>query len=78
MNEDFLHYLWKHKYLTLNQLQTTEGLEVTILNPGEHNLNSGPDFFNAKLIIGGQTWAGNIEIHLRSSDWYIHHHEEDT
>jgi len=78
INEDFLHYLWKHKYLTLNQLQTTEGSEVTILNPGEHNLNSGPDFFNAKLIIGGQTWAGNIEIHLRSSDWYIHHHEEDT
>ncbi len=78
INEDFLHYLWKHKYLSLNQLQTTEGLEVTILNPGEHNLNSGPDFFNAKLIIGGQTWAGNIEIHLKSSDWYIHHHEEDT
>ena len=78
INEDFLHYLWKHKLLAVNDLKTTDKRNITILNPGDHNQNSGPDFFNARLIIGGQTWAGNIEVHRRSSDWYVHHHETDT
>ena len=42
------------------------------------NVNSGPDFFNAQLSIGTQMWAGNVEIHVKSSDWYVHHHETDA
>jgi hypothetical protein len=38
---------------------------------------AGPDFFNAQLNIGNQKWAGNVEIHLKSSDWYLHNHERD-
>ena len=77
MQEDFLHYLWKlKKFETLN-LQTTKGEQVVIQNVGTHNYHTGPDFFNAQLIIAGQLWAGNVEIHIKSSDWYVHNHEVD-
>ena len=78
MKEDFLHYVWKFQKFTTTQLKTTEGALVKILSVGQHNHDSGPDFFNAKVSIDDQLWAGNVEIHLKSSDWYAHHHEEDT
>ncbi|WP_339698743.1 DUF2851 family protein [uncultured Marixanthomonas sp.] len=78
MKEDFLHYLWKFQKFTTTQLNTTDGQPVKILSVGRHNHDSGPDFFNAKLSIGDQLWAGNVEIHIKSSDWYAHHHEKDT
>ncbi len=78
MNEDFLHYLWKYKKFNSTQLSTTEGEELMIKRSGDHNQQlSGPDFFNAQLIIGEQRWAGTVEIHIKSSDWYVHHHETD-
>ncbi|MGJ8594170.1 MAG: DUF2851 family protein [Aquaticitalea sp.] len=77
MQEDFLHYVWKHKKFATPSLQTTDGELVTLVKVGQHNYNSGPDFFNAQLGIGGQFWAGNVEIHVKSSDWYVHNHERD-
>lgn len=78
MKEDFLHYLWKYKKFNLHHLKTSTGEEVVIKNVGEHNTTrSGPDFFNARLCIDNQQWAGNVELHLKSSDWYAHHHEQD-
>ena len=77
MKESFLHYLWQNKKFTLSELQTTEGLPITILHSGNYLQQAGPDFFNAQLIIGTQKWAGTVEIHLKSSDWYLHHHETD-
>lgn len=78
MQEAFLHSLWKYKKLNVNQLKTTHGEELQILHTGHHNeTESGPDFFKAELLIDGQHWVGNLEIHLRSSDWYAHHHETD-
>ena len=58
-------------------MRTSEGLPVKVISPGTHNLLSGPDFFNSRLLIGNQEWAGNVEIHIRSSDWYMHGHEND-
>ncbi|TYB74536.1 DUF2851 family protein [Bizionia gelidisalsuginis] len=78
MQEDFLHYIWKHKKFQTDALLTSNKQPVLLSAVGEHNLNSGPDFFNAKLQIGGQLWAGNVEIHIKSSDWYVHHHETDS
>jgi hypothetical protein len=78
MKEDFLHYLWKHKKIITKNLKTTTGELVTIKNVGKHNHNTGPDFFNAQLEIGKQLWAGNLEIHIKSSDWYLHNHETDS
>ena len=77
MQEDFLHYIWKHKKIDVNNLKTTQGDQVLVTSVGQHNFNSGPDFFNAKLQIGNQLWAGNVEVHIKSSDWFLHNHEQD-
>jgi hypothetical protein len=77
MQEDFLHYLWKYKRFDVLKIHTTEYETIEIISIGQHNLNSGPDFFNAQLRIADQLWAGNVEIHLKSSDWFLHNHEAD-
>ena len=78
MQEDFLHYVWQHKKLRSTTLKTTHGEVVDLLSVGQPNTNAGPDFFNAQLNIGEQLWAGNVEVHIKSSDWYVHNHETDT
>ncbi len=78
MKEEFLHYLWKFKKFDTLNLKTSNGEEITIVNVGQYLELSGPDFFNAQIVIGDQKWAGNVEIHLKSSDWYVHHHERDA
>jgi len=77
MQEDFLHYIWKHKSFDTSLLKTTKGESIAIANLGQHNHNAGPDFFNAQISIANQLWAGNVEIHIKSSDWYVHNHEVD-
>ncbi|RVT77674.1 DUF2851 family protein [Flavobacterium sufflavum] len=78
MKEDFLHYLWRFKKFDTLHLKTSNGQEITIINVGQYLEQAGPDFFNAQIIIENQKWAGNVEIHLKSSDWYVHHHEKDA
>ena len=75
--EQILHYIWKHKIYPLRELRTDKGETVEVIDPGQHNTNAGPDFVDAKIRIGGTLWAGNVEIHLRSSDWYLHQHCND-
>lgn len=75
--EKLLHYVWKHKILPLKALLTTDGREIEIIDPGRLNTDQGPDFFNAKIKIGGTLWAGNVELHLKSSDWFRHGHDTD-
>jgi len=77
MKEDFLHYIWKHQMFSNNDLSTTTGKKVKIAKPGLHNYNSGPDFLNSEIDIDTLRWVGNVEIHVKSSDWYVHQHEED-
>ncbi len=77
MKEDFLHYLWKFKNFDSTNLKTSNEEPITIIHSGQYLQRAGPDFFNAQIIIGNQKWAGNVEIHLKSSDWYIHQHEND-
>ena len=76
MTEAFLHYIWQHQMLGTG-LTTTDGQPVVVHRPGELNRDAGPDFFNARVSVGGVEWAGNIELHLRSSDWKQHHHSSD-
>ncbi|SDE86646.1 Protein of unknown function [Pricia antarctica] len=78
MKEDLLHFIWKYKKLQLDDLLGTRNEPIGIFDTGTHNHLAGPDFFNARVHIDGQLWAGNVEIHLKSSDWYAHHHEKDT
>lgn len=78
MQEAFLHYIWKYKKFELSNAKTTDNKAISLVSSGQHNeQESGPDFFNAKLKIGDQLWAGNVEIHLKASDWYAHGHETD-
>jgi|AntDeeMinimDraft_5_1070356.scaffolds.fasta_scaffold01094_3 hypothetical protein len=78
MKEDFLHYLWKFKKFNFLSAKTCGGETIELQAVGMHNTSSsGPDFFNARLKIGEQVWAGNVEIHINSSDWYAHKHETD-
>ena len=75
--EQLLHYVWKHKLFPLAPLTTTDGRPVEVIHPGLHNHDAGPDFFNAKVKIGGELWVGNVEIHSKASDWFRHHHDSD-
>lgn len=75
--EQLLHYVWKHKIFPLKELLTTDGQQLEIIDPGLHNRNAGPDFFNAKIKLDGVLWVGNIEIHTASSDWTKHKHHLD-
>ena len=77
MRESILHYVWQHKLFTAQQLVTTEGEPVDVIDVGKHNTDAGPDFFNAKIRIGETLWAGNVEIHARSTDWHRHSHHSD-
>lgn len=77
VKEDFLYYLWKFGKLHVQNLQTSAKETIQIINLGIHNHHAGPDFFNAQLRIGNQLWAGNVEMHVNASDWFVHHHEKD-
>lgn len=77
--EKLLHYTWKHKLFALHLLATTDGRQVEVIDTGIYNRsNSGPDFFNAKIRVDGTVWTGNIEMHIKASDWYRHGHDTDT
>ena len=72
-----MQYVWQHRLWTPADMTTVDGLRVTVVDPGLLNTGSGPDFFNAKIEIGGKMWAGNVEIHVRASDWHRHGHDGD-
>ena len=76
--EKLLHYIWKHRILPLSELRTTDGRSVEVIDPGLQNMHAGPDFFNAKVRIDGVMWVGNVEIHERSADWFLHGHDTDA
>ena len=77
MKEDFLHHIWQYKKFDFSNLKTVCGKPIVLYSVGNYLEKAGPDFFNAQLEIDEQKWAGNVEIHLKSSDWYVHHHETD-
>lgn len=76
--ESFLHYLWRLRLFDHTHLTTTDGTPLRIIDPGTHNLHdAGPDFSQARIQLGETLWAGNIELHKRSSDWLQHGHQTD-
>jgi len=77
MKEDFLHFVWRTRRFDWQNLQTTDGTSIEILHFGEYNTNAGPDFLNARIRIGETLWAGQVEMHLRASDWEKHSHSTD-
>lgn len=75
MNENLLQYLWKYKIFSKFDFKDTDGNPIEILDFGTLNTNSGPDFSLAKIKTKNIVLAGNIEIHVKSSDWYFHNHD---
>ena len=78
MNEDLLHFIWKFQLFDHSALQTQEGAPVMIQKTGFHNHDAGPDFMDARIKIDDTLWAGNVEIHIKASDWYHHQHHKDA
>jgi hypothetical protein len=76
--EEFLHFIWQFRLYGAQKLRTTTGELIEVLQQGTLNKNAGPDFNKAKLIIGDTTWVGNVEIHIKSSDWLLHNHQIDS
>ena len=77
MTERLLQYIWQLQYFNRTQLLTNDGEDLSIIFPGNINSNQGPDFLDAKIKVGETVWAGNIELHLLSSDWDNHKHSGD-
>ena len=75
--EQLLHYVWRHRIYPLRPLQTTDGQPLEVIDPGLPHTHAGPDFFNAKVKLGGTLWAGDVEVHDRASDWLRHGHDRD-
>jgi hypothetical protein len=77
MNEAFLHFVWMHHLFGDKFGTTPTGEMVEVVFVGNHNTNGGPDFTDARVKIGDTLWVGNVEVHLRSSDWFRHGHHTD-
>lgn len=78
MTEKLLQYLWSYKIFKNFDFKDVEGNPIEIINFGTWNPNSGPDFLHAKIKTKNLVFVGNIELHLQSSDWYKHHHSDNT
>lgn len=76
--EKLLQFIWQFGYFNNTDLRTTDAEKLSIIHPGTTNKNGGPDFNTAKIKIGETTFFGNIELHLKTSDWEKHHHQNDS
>lgn len=72
-----MQFVWQHRLGLIKGDATTGGLPLRVLDPGRLNTDAGPDFFNASLLIGEEEWHGNVEMHVRASDWHRHGHSDD-
>lgn len=77
-SEYFLHFIWQFRLFNTAGLCCTDGEALEVLHPGFLNQDAGPDFNLAKIAVGNTTWAGQVEIHLQSSDWTLHGHHNDA
>ena len=77
MTESFIHYLWQFQQFDKHLLRTTKGEPIRVLKTGLLNTDAGPDFLQARVLIDDMEWAGNVEMHLKASDWTAHQHQFD-
>ncbi len=78
MNEHLLQFIWQFQYFNKSELATTGGDPIRIITPGSLNTQQGPDFSGARIRIGSAVWAGSVELHIRTSDWFSHDHGTDS
>jgi len=78
VTERLLQFIWQFQYFNNNELTAVSGENVQVLLPGQFNTNQGPDFTDGKIRIDNTTWAGTIELHIKTSDWNKHAHQHDS
>ncbi len=74
MTEKLLQYLWNFKIFNSFDFKDTEGNYLEIIDFGRWNFNSGPDFLFGKIKTKDVVLVGNIELHVKSSDYIFHQH----
>lgn len=75
--EEFLHFIWKFRLYQAARITSTIGQSIEVLQPGWHNTDAGPDFSKAKILLQGMLWVGQVEIHVKASEWVQHNHHLD-
>ena len=75
--EDLLQFIWEQQLFAREVLRTVEGDALEIVKPGRLQPDSGPDFHDGRIRLDDQLLVGNIEIHVRASEWFLHRHHED-
>ena len=75
--EELMQYVWHHRLWLAGDMRTVDGRPVAVIDVGQLNRDAGPDFFNPKVNVGDEMWSGNVEIHVRASDWMRHGHDRD-
>lgn len=78
MNEKLLQFIWKNALYNKAHLCDTLGQPIKVQHPGYQNTDAGPDFLNAKIMIGSTLWAGTVEIHINGNEWFAHNHHHDV
>ncbi len=78
MTEDFLSFVWRYQYFDTLNLRTQAHEPLQILRTGQLNTDAGPDFADARILLGGMEWVGSVELHVKSSDWEVHRHPADA
>ncbi len=78
MNEALFQFIWQYSLYNLIGLHTAEGEPLTVIYPGKLNKDAGPDFLEAKIKVGSTTLVGNVELHIKTSDWLKHGHQRDA
>lgn len=74
-SEKLIAHIWQHKLVT--ELATDGGEQVHVIHPGRNSNTPGCDFRDAVFVINGRATTGNVEIHVRSSQWHSHGHHRD-
>jgi hypothetical protein len=70
IEEKLIQKIWHNQEFIKENLQTTDGQTIKILNPGNWNVaEEGPDFKDAELSFDGNLISGDIEIHFDEKDW---------
>lgn len=77
MREHLFHQIWLRFAPEFRYCRTTANEQVEIMTTGTLNYGDGPDFHLARVTYQGITQYGDIELHLKCSDWYTHKHHLD-
>lgn len=78
IGEGIVQGIWQHQLTAKKGLATSRGEDLKVVYPGKPNSDKGPDFFNAIITLGkGGETNGDIEVHVKSSQWKAHGHHKN-